>query len=133
MCKNTPFYPLFCLSLLFPRCQGNGSPLPHASDHPAKVWRCGSGDMFLVVKKQHSTSSVKPPINRGVPSHTLFKDFARIFNYFSLHFRNLRVTVFMIHLSVDAFKVINIHCIFSFLYFLQFLQIVFSNTFFFYS
>ena len=62
----------------------------------------------------------------GVPSQILFKDFAKVFNYFFLHFQNLGVAVFRKHLSVAAFKVINIHSLFSFIFILL---PVFTNLF----
>ena len=55
---------------------------------------------------------------RGVPSKILFNDFAKIFNYFSLHFRNLGEAVFKKHFFVTAFKVVNIYSLFSFIFIL---------------
>ena len=65
-------------------------------------------DAITLLEIFRASKAKKQPF-RGVPSQILFKNFAEILNYFSLRFRNLGVVVFRKHLSVAAFKVINIH------------------------
>lgn len=69
-------------------------------------------------------AKVKKQSFRGFPSKILSKGFAKIFNHLSSHFQNSQEAIFQKHLSVAAFKVININSLFSFIFILS---AVFAN------